>query len=334
MSDFRLYPLKCRPLFKARPWGGRTLETLFGKPLPPGQEIGEAWEAADIPEGTSLIANGPLAGQSLTEVVRIWKRDLIGHAWKHADRFPLLVKLLDAREDLSVQVHPGPEDCRRNFPEHHSKDESWVVLDAEPDGALYWGFQKGATLNEFRTLLESGRIETILRRVPVKKGDLVRVAPRTVHALLRGVVLLEVQEPSDSTFRIYDYGRIVNGNPRPLHIEEATRVMSFEWHEEPLIRPRIIPSRIAQRELLVDCDAYRMERWQIKGVFDPGQILGTARVVFCMEGDCDIQGGGETAPLKTGDTAIIPAALENAAIHAPRGVLLVVSGAGGVDLLS
>jgi mannose-6-phosphate isomerase len=327
------YPLKCRPIFKEKPWGGRRMEELFAKPLPSGQSVGESWEVADLKEGASLIANGALKDRTLTEAVHIWAGDLIGTAWNRTDRFPLLVKILDAHDDLSVQVHPDHTSCRKYFPAHSGKDETWVILESDADGAILWGFQKGTTLEEFLCRLEGGSALSILRRIPVKRGDCVRIAPGTVHALLKGVMLLEIQEPSDSTFRIYDYGRLVNGGRRSLHIEEARRVMNFVWMENPYLIPEVMEMLWGKREFIVECPAYRIERWEFSGMLQLQGLKETARVVFCKNGRVDVEDSENSFTLMPGETGIIPAGAQSVRLVSPDGARLVVSGAGGVNLL-
>lgn len=321
------YCLLCRPIFKEKPWGGRKMETVLGKPLPQGQLIGESWEVADLKEGASQIANGALAGKTLTDAVRLWGAALIGTAWGGAERFPLLIKILDAREDLSVQVHPDAESCRRHFPDCHSKDETWLILQSDPGAGILWGFRRGVLLDDFEKRLETGDIVSLMRRVDVGAGDFIRNEPGVVHALLGGVMVMEVQEPSDTTFRIYDYGRIVDGKPRPTHVEQAKKVMKFGWTESPKIISQPQPALCGSRELVVDCPAYRMESWEFSGEMKLGGLSQTARVIFCAEGRIQVADGVEAFEMRTGDTAIIPAAVESATLTAAGAARLIVSGA-------
>ena len=327
------YPFKSIPLFKPKPWGGRKLEEIFHKPLPDGEKIGESWEAADIPEGASTIGNGSLREQSLSNAVQLWGKDLVGSRWDSYDRFPLLVKILDARENLSVQVHPDEESCEKFFPEHNSKDESWIVMESDPDGAIFRGFEKDVTLDDFLEKLEKNEVTEILRKIPVKKGDSVRNAPGTVHALLKGVVLLEVQEPSDSTFRIYDYGRKVDGKPRPLHIEEAKKVMKFDWEENPLLVPEKREISAGLREIIVNCDSYRLEKWTISQRMEMNALPETVRILFCMEGKAILKGDSEEIAVNPGDTIIIPAVCKNMRLSPDGTCAFCCAGAGNIELM-
>lgn len=327
------YPFKSIPLYKEKPWGGRKLEELFGKDLPEEKKTGEAWEVAAIPEGSSIIANGYMQGKSLAEAVEQWSVDLIGTSWNEINSFPLLVKILDAQEDLSVQVHPGEEDCLKYFPDEHSKDETWIILDADTDGAIYKGFEKDVIPKDFDEAIENNTVEKILRKIPVKRGDAVRIPPGIVHALKRGVVVLEIQQPSDSTFRIYDYGRTPGGNPRELHLEEAKKVLRYSYDEQPFLIPDYMKAPFSNRELLIDCPAYRIEYWQFLENVMLTEKPETVRIIFVTEGRCRIENHDIKINLKRGDTAVIPAVSHQIKL-VPDGLAKVITtGAPGVNLL-
>ena len=207
---------KMTPRLMPRVWGGHRLDRMFGGALFE-QPIGEAWLVADLPEGASTVADG----RTLTDVVREHGQGMHG---AFGDRFPLLVKVIDAESDLSIQVHPGPDDVAY-FENARSKDECWLILDARPDASIFLGFKGVYSESQVLEALEAGTITKLLREVPVQAGDVFRIPPGTVHAIRRGITLLEVQEPSDTTFRVYDYGRPgLDGLPRPLHVEEALQV--------------------------------------------------------------------------------------------------------------
>lgn len=319
-----LYPLLCVPHCQPRIWGGRRLAELFGKELPPAEKIGETWEVADLPEGQSTIGNGRWRGAALAEVVRAWGQDLVGSAWP-AGRFPLLIKLLDAQDDLSVQVHPSDDDCGRFFPEHHGKDESWIVLDTAAGGAILHGAIEGMDWERFEAALAEDRAIDCLRRVEVAPGDVFRVAPGTIHALGRGVVVLEIQQPSDSTFRLYDYGR-----GRPLHLDESRRVIRWQGEPEPRVSPRRLAASSGRRELLVDVPAYRLERLvverEVSWPIDPRSV----QCLTVLSGRGRLAGGTALTP---GQTVLLPAGLGRATIIPDEPLALVVAGAGGVPLV-
>lgn len=335
----RVYPLLCQPLLKAKIWGGRKLAGELGIPLPAGEHIGEAWLAADLAEGESTVTNGALAGRTLGEATRLWGEAMSGPAWRGrptGERFPLLVKFLDAQDDLSVQVHPDDAACREHFPGAFSKDESWVVVQADPGGRVVLGFRPGVTLERFDRALADGHVMETLQAHEVAPGQVYRVAPRTVHALLRGVLILEIQEPSDTTFRLYDYDRPDDsGKPRQLHIEQARRVMRF-GDPPGAVTPVRTEVPWGVHELLVDVPAYRIERarfdapWQ--GTVDPR----SAQVVVALEGVARLEAGGESLHLRRGVCVVLPAALGAVRVEpleaAPA--VCVFAGAGGVPMVA
>lgn len=331
------YPLLSRPVLKSKIWGGRNLERLFGIPLPPGERIGEAWMVADLPEGSSAIGNGPLEGRPLADVSRLWGEDLIGPAWRGkptGGRFPLLVKLLDAQDDLSVQVHPDTEACRNHFPNEFSKDESWIIVDREPGGTILDGFVPGTTLEDFDRLLAEDRVVECLRAIEVQPGEVYRIAPGTVHALCRGVCILEIQEPSDTTFRIYDYGRMGDdGKPRPTHIAESRKVMRFGDETPPRAEASQRMTDWGIHELLVDVPAYRIERLTIRRPVEWTIDSRTAQVAIVLEGMARLESAGAGLDLSKGESVILPAALDRVSLKAmDDGVTVVLAGAGGVPL--
>ena len=322
-----LYPLLCRPIYMERVWGGRRLARLYDKPLPDNVPIGESWEVADLPEGASRVANGPLEGLTLTDVTARLGVDLVGTAWP-AGAFPLLVKLLDANDDLSVQVHPSADDCDKWFPGCHSKDESWVVVDAEPGAVVQFGFKPGVTREQFERSLDDDSIAGLLAPLAVRPGDVLRVAPGMVHALGRGVAVLEVQEPSDTTFRIHDYGR-----GRQVHIDEARRVVQVVSPEEPLVAPSGFETDWGVWELLVDVPAYRLERIAAESDFGWNIDERTVQVMTVLEGAGLLNWEGGRLRLDPGDTVLLPARLGRVELEPLGALVAVVAGAGGVRLV-
>ncbi len=224
-----LYPLKLEPLFKQRLWGGNKLSGMLGLALPPGPPIGELWAVADHPAGQSLVANGPLAGVSLGEITALYPQELLGKE-SSPGRFPLLIKLLDAGASLSVQVHP--DDL---FAAEHEQDdgktEMWYILQAGPQAEIVHGLKPGATAGRLLRSLRTGTAEKFLNRVKAKAGDVFFIPAGLVHALGEDILAAEVQQNSDITYRMYDYGRVdVNGMPRELHIAKALSVVNCRLH--------------------------------------------------------------------------------------------------------
>src|SRR5687768_11697072 len=240
-----LYPLKFNPRFVEKLWGGRKIETVLGKKLPPGKQIGESWELYDFPPGvcdnsgkwvSAEVANGPLAGQTLHQVVEEYGEALLGNVAPVGPekQFPILIKFLDAREDLSVQVHPDEAYAAANEGAH-LKTEAWYVLEADPGSRIYKGLRPGTTRGSFQRAIEQGRCEESLTAIPSKPGDCYFLPSGTVHALGAGILVAEVQTPSDTTFRVYDFNRVdaTTGKPRTLHVEQALDCIDFSGAAEP-----------------------------------------------------------------------------------------------------
>jgi mannose-6-phosphate isomerase len=215
-----LYPFVFRELVKEVPWGGRRLQTALNKALPSSQPAGESWELVDLPGDQSIVRDGHLTGESLEALIASRGADLLGPTPLFDGRFPLLVKYIDATLTLSVQVHPGRAAARRLGV--RSKDEAWYVIDAEPDAVLYLGVRPDVDRLCLERSIRDGSIGGRMRPVQVHPGDLVRVPPGTLHAIGAGILLAEVQQPSDTTYRVYDWERVgLDGRPRPLHLDQA-----------------------------------------------------------------------------------------------------------------
>jgi len=239
----KLYPLLFEPIFKDYLWGGRNLEK-FGRNLPKEGNIAESWDIAAHPDGTTRVINGEFAGYPLTELQKELGLDLIGtnNRWaQERGKFPLLIKLLDANRPLPVQVHSNDEYALKNEGNELGKTEMWVVLHAEANAELILGVKKGTTPQKFRTGIENGNLEPYLHRLPVKKGDHICVSAGTLHAIMDGIVIAEIQQNSNTTYRVYDWNRVgADGNPRPLHIEKALDVINFAQIEPTLEKPLLL----------------------------------------------------------------------------------------------
>lgn len=326
--------LPMRPLLAEKIWGGRKLARYASKGAPSNRPVGESWEVADLQEGTSEVASGPFEGRSLRTLTREHGRALVGSRAK-SDAFPLLVKLIDAAEDLSVQVHPGPNDLER-LPGARSKDESWLILDVDPGARLLHGVKEGVSRERFRAALDNGEADRLLREIPIAPGDVVRVHPGVFHAIGRGTLLLEVQEPSDTTYRVYDFGRVgFDGRPRPLHVEEALLVGRFG----ALPPAKETPTLLAEgHELLVDAPSYRMERLRLSpGEHRAFELDGsTAVVVLVTRGRARVRGQlGDEVKLSQLETAIVPASAGGFEVQATsEPVEVVLAGLGGQALVA
>ena len=223
------YPLKFKPLYKDYIWGGRNLEQL-GKELPEGN-VAESWELSCHPDGQSIILNGGLKDMYLDELIKKYRADVIGTSLPSSaiDKFPLLIKFIDANDRLSVQVHPKDEYARINENGELGKNEMWYIISAKDGAKLVYDVAPGTTRETFRKAIDEGKINECLNYVPVKAGDMLNIPAGLVHAIGKGIVLAEVQQNSNTTYRVYDYDRVdKNGNKRPLHVEKALDVINFE----------------------------------------------------------------------------------------------------------
>jgi len=302
----RAYPLKSTPVFKQRIWGGQQLREVLGKELPTDQRIGESWEIADLPEGQSTIANGPLAGQTLGDVVRGHTEQIVGTR-DFPERFPLLVKFLDAQQVLSVQVHPDPETCRR-MGRGAPKTECWYILQAEPGAVIYKGFKRATTRSQFARAIADGTAAEWLAAVPVHPGECHFIPAGTVHSLGAGLLIAEIQTPSDTTYRVFDWNRVDEaGTPRTLHIAEALESIHFET------TPDRLPVTTVGR--LVDSEYFRVDKGH-RG--QDSEILlarGCMRVlIFLTGGGRIVAADAESTQFKAGDCFLIPAAFEGAVV--------------------
>ncbi|MBN1399284.1 MAG: class I mannose-6-phosphate isomerase, partial [Anaerolineae bacterium] len=255
MTRPEIYPLTFAPVFRDYIWGGRNLETLFGRELPPGI-IAESWEISGHPSSPTRVEYGHWAGRTLPQVMEALGEELVGRRAKGAlqrGRFPLLIKLLDANRDLSVQVHPGDVYAQVHENGELGKTEMWYVLHAQPGTELIYGLARGVTPESFRRAIREGAVASQLQRVPIAAGDSFCVPAGTVHALLAGAVVAEIQQNSDATYRVYDWDRLgADGTPRPLHVRNALEVIDWDQVEPTKVRPICVSdAHGVRREVLV-----------------------------------------------------------------------------------
>lgn len=255
------------PIYKEKIWGGRKLESEFGRSIPEGP-IGESWEVSVYGNDISPIQNPEFLNLPLTELIQKAPNEVLGKSFANVG-LPLLVKVIDAKEKLSVQVHPNDDYANKHDPQSKGKKECWYVLSADPGAELVVGFDIHTNRNEYESLVKQNLGESVLKRWPVKVGDVFLLNPGTIHAIGGGVVLLEVQQSSDSTYRVYDYGRIGDdGKPRELHLEKALSVLNFEKSKgEEKLEKQLIGYHPFPRYLFTSNDKFRLESWE----FDQAQ---------------------------------------------------------------
>ena len=292
------YPLTFEPILKEKVWGGRTLER-FGKILPVGVSIGESWELADlpasIPGGKSIISNGPCAGQELD------------------CGFPLLMKFLDARDNLSVQVHPS-DAYANSHPEAHLKSEAWIILDTTPGSCIYVGLKEGTSEQSLRASIESDRVPELLNAIEVNKGECYYLPSGTCHALGAGVLVAEVQTPSDTTFRVWDWGR----THREMHVDQAMECIDFNAPALSFAQPKPMQSGDFLTTHFIDTPFFSIER--IKATADTALDLVVDEspvVLMVVDGHASIDHAVQVdAPAAT--TILLPTGLSNATMNMPK----------------
>ena len=248
-------PIVFEPLFMERVWGGRRLETSFGKRLPVGMRIGESWEIVDRPEAQSVVHDGPLRGATLHDLWTCHRETIFGSGMPKTARFPLLCKILDAQDRLSIQVHPPPAVAARLGGE--PKEEMWYVMEATLNSELYLGFKPGVTRASFEQALQECHVTDQVHQVSAKKGDAIYLPSGRIHAIGAGNVMVEVQQNSDTTYRVFDWNRQgLDGRMRDLHVDESLASIKFDDVEPPIISG-------AGDGVLVECENFRVERWQL-----------------------------------------------------------------------
>jgi mannose-6-phosphate isomerase len=308
MSQLLLYPLRFEPIYQYRLWGGRRLGNLLTAPLPGDGPIGEAWVLSDRDDHPSQVANGPLKERTIAQLLEQFPEQAMGKLAGRFRRFPLLLKFLDAREMLSVQVHPG--DAHKDLlpAGETGKTEAWVVLEAGPESRIYAGLKPGATTDGMRRALADGTVADHLACFTPKPGDGVFLPAGTVHALGGGVVAFEVQQNSDVTFRLYDWGHVdaKTGQPRALQIEQALACIDFAESATNPVTPVVEATGPAGRERLFDCDYFRLWRLRGQSPFAVG-AEGAPRVLVCVEGAGRIEHGGAAYAIGKGDVWLLPA---------------------------
>ncbi|HXV98386.1 MAG TPA: mannose-6-phosphate isomerase, class I [Anaerolineae bacterium] len=318
-----IYPLTFTPVLRDYIWGGRNLETKLGRTLPPGI-IAESWEISGHPSAPTTVKSGPLAGQTLPEVLQRLGLDLVGRrsqAMLERGKFPLLIKLLDANQPLSVQVHPNDEYANLHENGELGKTEMWYILHAKPGAYLIYGLKPGVTPASFRQALEVGSLESYLHQLPVKAGDAVFIPAGSVHAIMDGILLAEIQQNSDTTYRVYDWNRLgADGKPRPLHIDKAIEVVNFDQ-----VEPRHFPPQLLEenddfrREMITTSPYFNVERITFKR--EKAALKGhndgsTFEIWGAMSGLGRVNWAGEPLELPAIRFTLLPAALGDFEIEA------------------
>ena len=300
-----LYPLRFEPLLRRSIWGGRRLETTLGKSLPVGEDYSESWEISDYRDVQSIVKFGPLQGTTLAELCSRYGQQLLGTGNLDGG-FPLLFKFLDAHQDLSIQVHPNDQVAATFTPPERGKTEAWVVLHADPGSWLYAGLKSGVDRQQLEMEIGEGNVQACLHRFTPEVGDCVLIPAGVVHAIGAGLLIAEIQQVSDTTFRIFDWNRLNDdGQPRPLHIQQALQVIDFKAGP-------VVPLRTDQSDQestvqsLIRTDKFCLDRHRFEIPQDVGGD-GRFHIISVIQGELVVADDPAGLPMQMGQTCLIPA---------------------------
>jgi mannose-6-phosphate isomerase len=304
-----LYPLTFQPIFKERVWGGRSLERFYGKKLPPARPIGESWEISDRTGDASVIADGPLAGKDLRWLMEHHADELLGSAEPAGqNHFPLLCKILDAQEKLSLQVHPPAHKATELGGE--PKTEMWYIADAAPGAELFVGLKRGVTRADFERKVRDGSVADCFHRIPVRAGDSMFLPSGRVHAIGAGLVIFEIQQNSDTTYRVFDWNRVgLDGKPRELHIAESLASIDFNDFEPALVRNSFTGDGSVKRRPLVHDPLFSVEVLELAAQVGVALKPNRLQIIACLRGNMRIESPPIHVELSAGQFCLVPASL-------------------------
>jgi len=321
MNSQPLYPMLLAPIFKEKIWGGRMMEKLLNKKLPAGKLIGESWELSDYRDDITRVLNGPLEGTSLDELFIKRPQDLLGRSPEAGEKFPLLTKFIDSDRLLSLQVHP-PDSYAKVHDDENGKTECWYVVHAEPGATVIRGLVPGTTAGDFRAGLESGEgLERMLRRCEIQTGDFIFMPTGVVHAICEGSIILEIEQNSDMTYRLFDWGRMgADGRPRPIHLEKGLQVIDFADTSADKLEGLLRHEAGNRVRHMCSCRYFSVEILELESTYreDTGGVSFV--VLTAVEGSASIAGGtGIEVEVKKGDTALLPAEPSRSTVVPGRG---------------
>lgn len=301
-----LYPLQFKPILKERIWGGTKLHDILNKPYL-SETIGESWELSAVKDDVSVVSNGSFAGKSLDELIKSYPEEILGTAVfeKFGTEFPLLFKFIDAREDLSIQLHPNDALAKER---HNSfgKTEMWYVMHAEPEARLIVGFKKDSSPEEFLHHIKNKTLTTILNEIPVQAGDVFFLETGIIHAIGSGVLLAEIQQTSDITYRVYDWDRVdANGKGRELHLDMALDAMNYKVAEAQ----KKYSKKINFSNPVVHCPYFNTNVLLLEGSYRANYNPYSFRVLMCTEGNFEILWNNWSYPVSKGETVLVPAVI-------------------------
>jgi mannose-6-phosphate isomerase len=315
-----LYPLRFEPIYQYRLWGGRHLASLLTAPLPSGP-VGEAWLLSDRDDHQSRVTDGPLKGQSIGQLLQQFPKQIMGKLAGRFPRFPLLLKFLDVQEMLSVQVHPTKANTNLLPAGETPKTEAWVVLEAWTKSRIYAGLKADTTETDLRSALTNGTVADHLACLTPKPGDAIFLRAGTVHSLGGDLVVFEIQQNSDVTFRLYDWDHIdpKTGKPRALRVDKAMACIDFAEGPVDRVTPVVEATTPVERERLFNCEHFWLWRLRGQSPFAVGAI-DLPRVLVCVEGEGQVEHGSATYAVGRGDVFLLPAVIGKC-IFRPRGAV-------------
>jgi mannose-6-phosphate isomerase len=315
------FPLRFAPIFRSYIWGGRRLHSMLGKPIPSEGVWAESWEIVDHGPDQSVVVGGPWQGWSLGKLIETHPTAMLGEQARPLDGFPLLLKYLDCNRVLSVQVHPNDEYARKMPKPDLGKTEAWYVIEAQPGALIYAGLKPGVDRQMLSRSIEAGRCEDCLQTLSPKAGDCIFIPAGTVHALGEGLVVAEIQQASDTTFRLFDWNRVGDdGKPRPLHIEQALDVIDYTSTNLGFAERRV--HSLGFGSLLVDCDKFQLIEVDASCHIAP---CGGFMILSVILGNLQLETQVSSESLKTGDSILLPAACEGIKVELSPGARALVA---------
>ncbi len=321
-------PLTFEPVYKEKIWGGQALRARLGKALPSTALIGESWELSGYGDDQSRVSGGEFDGGTVSGIAREHHDALLG-VRVAGDTLPLLYKFVDASEKLSVQVHPSDEQARKYGWDERGKTECWYIVNADPDARMVVGFKPGVEREDVERAVRDGTLDTLLNEIDIAAGDVLFIPAGTVHAILGGTLLYEVQETSDATLRLYDWGRVdTDGKPRPLHVDESLRVLETPYHEQHRIPPLplVTGTPAVSCAVRAACRYFVLQEYTFEAD-SPIELVprSSFQVLTVVAGETTVSTSGGSCSAELGRTVLVPAESKRATLAATAGARILVS---------
>lgn len=305
-----MYIMLFSPYYQNRIWGGQKLKSYFGKNIP-NNRTGECWEVACHEHGHSIIKNGSLKEMSLVEAIDKYPKEILGYKKNVKEKFPLLLKLIDARDKLSVQVHPTDEYALKNEDGGTGKAECWYVIEAEENAKLIAGLKEGVTKKQFCEALKTEKLDEVLNEIYVKAGDVVNIPAGLIHAIGEGILLAEIQQNSDITYRVYDWGRVgTDGKKRDLHIKKSLEVIDFTGKiSTEVVKGLSVKEQEAEHTYYIANSYFTLEKLYVTSKYEAHKSKYRFEIYICIEGQALIKCNENEVDIKSGDSFMIPACI-------------------------